>query len=99
MEHVSQLFPQRVSPQTPLPRPAKAGILNQDLDLRRKRRIVKSTGLVATRWIPWHCNAIDVIGPNAYLDLADTAKNGTRDPKSLFSWMLKQELEDRMVVK
>lgn len=86
-------FPQGVSPHTPLPQSAKAEDLNPDLDLGVKRRIVKSTGLVSRQWIPWHCSAIAILGPQTYIDIADEAKRG-KDPHTLFSWLLKQELSD-----
>lgn len=86
-------FPQGVSPHTPLPQLAKARDLNLDLDLRVKRRIVKSTGLVSRQWIHWHCNAIAQLGPQTYTDIAGEAKKG-KDPNTLFSWLLKQALSD-----
>jgi hypothetical protein len=86
-------FPQGFPPITPLPNQENSKSKVLELDLRKKRRIVKSTGLVSRQWIPWHCNVIDAIGPTAYLEIADIAAKGNHPP-TLFSRLLKDELDD-----
>lgn len=64
---------------------------NLELTNLQVRNIVESVDIVDPSWLEWHCKAVKRLGATPYLQLADMAKKGS-NPKTLFSWLIKQEL-------
>lgn len=85
-------FPQRAVP--PTPPSQKEGLKTKILDLSSAQiiQIIQETGLVEQKWFPYHAKAVRKLGPTKYLEISDAAKLGS-DPRTLFSWMIKEEMQ------
>ena len=59
------------------------------------RALTIAEGLTSTEapndMTAWYCKAFKTLGEGKYTAIADMARKGNR-PKSLFGWLLKQEL-------
>lgn len=88
---LEQIEFKRAVPPTP---PSQRTVLqskNSDLSSGEVNTIIRSTNLVQQQWFPYHAKAVRKLGAQRYLDLADDSKLGS-DPRTLFSWLLKEEL-------
>lgn len=54
-------------------------------------KVVESITFVNPQFKAWYCKAVKQLGPTKFLDLAAVAEAG-RNPQTLFSWLLKQEM-------
>lgn len=45
-------------------------------------------------FIPWYCKCYKILGESRFMAIASMARDG-RNPKTLFSWLLKQELNNK----
>ena len=57
----------------------------------QERALILAEGLTNDSWTGWYCKAFKALGESRYAAIATTARTG-KNPKTLFGWLLKQEM-------
>lgn len=60
----------------------------------QERALLIAGALADEQWTGWYCKAFKTLGEGRYTAVAKTALTGN-NPKTLFGWLLKQELAKR----
>lgn len=61
----------------------------------RERSLMIASGLTIAQWVGWYCKGFKLLGEGRYTALATMARAG-RDPKNLFSRLLREEMDARL---